>query len=415
MLPDEDGNCPLHLATREGHLLAVQYICKLLGGETLIRVLSERNAAGERAVDIARRLSKHTGRGKHAPSDCETEGSACTANIGCILRYLEELGCILAEGRAKVKAELSAAARSGRRSRSPRGSGRSTPTSPRPLSPSPPDGAAGAADRSGLPPDLREVGCYLVPTPLDPTYTPPPQKATTATQCDGPNQDDHNKWAIEEYEMLHEIFCTMADKLFCSGGRYPGDAAHMQALADLDAERAALLQRCMEIRRLGDERKGECDTLRKRLIRMQMHDGLAGDVQPARAPRSRVAWRPTGVSDYYEKNPKPEWVAPRDFSVGKFGKTAFRPGQDTAIKPTRIAWRPPGKTLLATDVPMVPTGGVVERDTGPLGGGVLPGRVTSNGKVRCALYKQSDGGSAEHGNQYSSTMHMMLADGRKPN
>eukprot|EP00729_Bicosta_minor_P015489 gene15489-28686_t len=218
LLPDDDGN-------------SVKYICELLGGEMLIRVLSKRNADGERAVDIARRLSKHTG------------------HIGCILRYLEELVSILAEGRAQVKAGLSAAGRSGRRSRSPRGSGRSTPTSPSP--PSAPSSPKPGGDQSGLPPTLRELGIYAVPAQVEPTYTPPPQKATTATQCDGPDQGDHDKWA---------------------------------ALADLDAERAALKHRCMEVRRVGDERKGECDTLRKRLIRMQMHDGLAGDVKPATAP-----------------------------------------------------------------------------------------------------------------------------------
>ena len=87
------------------------------------------------------------GRGKHEPSDCETEGSACTASIGCILRYLEELVSILAEGRAQVKAGLSAAGRSGRRSRSPRGSGRSTPTSPSP--PSAPSSPKPGGDQSG--------------------------------------------------------------------------------------------------------------------------------------------------------------------------------------------------------------------------------------------------------------------------
>jgi len=389
LLPDDDGNCPLHLATREGHLLAVKYICELLGGEMLIRVLSKRNADGERAVDIARRLSKHTGRGKHEPSDCETEGSACTASIGCILRYLEELVSILAEGRAQVKAGLSAAGRSGRRSRSPRGSGRSTPTSPSP--PSAPSSPKPGGDQSGLPPTLRELGIYAVPAQVEPTYTPPPQKATTATQCDGPDQGDHDKWAVEEYEMLHEIFCTLADKLFYSGGRYPGDAAHMQALADLDAERAALKHRCMEVRRVGDERKGECDTLRKRLIRMQMHDGLAGDVKPATAPRSRVAWKPNGVSEYYNQNPNPQWIPPPDYSLGQFGKGSWRPGQEAGVKEKRRSWKPPGKTYAATCVPMVPTGELTAAASGPLGGGTLPGRVENSGVVRTAVMRRSNG------------------------
>jgi hypothetical protein len=42
----------------------------------------------------------------------------------------------------------------------------------------------------------------------------------------------------------------------------------MDMLANLDAEKIALIQQTLEVRRLCDNRKGAVDTLRKRLIRM---------------------------------------------------------------------------------------------------------------------------------------------------
>jgi hypothetical protein len=64
-------------------------------------------------LTIPRPSQLHKGRGSHEPSDCETEGSACTANNGCILRYQEELISILAEGRAVVTAAKRWQAKSG--------------------------------------------------------------------------------------------------------------------------------------------------------------------------------------------------------------------------------------------------------------------------------------------------------------
>lgn len=120
-----------------------------------------------------------------------------------------------------------------------------------------------------------------------------------------------------------------------------------------------------------------------------------------------------GVSDYYQRTPNPEWKPPPDFSLGQFGKGSWRPGQELGVTEDRRAWKPPGGTAPGTDMPMVPTGEIDVVPTGPLGAGTLPGGIQSTGLENSAIYKPSDGGSTDHSNHYNTTIHTMLADGRR--